>query len=397
MALSVPTTSEISDDIVADLAAALSQTIPLFPKAFTRVLAKAIAGVFILLYKYAGFIFLQLFVAHASIEETTVNGKVIRPLVELGRLVGVGDPTAATRAVLTIEIDVLNQTGTLPAGAQLLRADTGVIYLTQSPVTLDAATKTVDVIASSDQDGNGGAGVLGNLEVNDTLEFANPQSNVAQVATVTAVVTTAADAETTAAYRQRVLDRFQKKPQGGAYADYEQWAEEVEGVINAYPYTGDPGEVDVYVEVSTSIDADGIPDSAKLQEVIDSINLDVAGDATRRPVNAAVNALAITRTAFDVNITGLTADDPVALRTELNTGIDEYFRTREPFIEGLSVLPRKDRISQADLGGVVAGIVAAAGGSFTALELVKDSVIITIYPLGEGEKAKLNGGKATYV
>jgi len=61
MSLVTPTTKELSDNIIAQLEATLNQTIPLLPRAFNRVLAKALAAVFILLYKYGGFIFLQIF------------------------------------------------------------------------------------------------------------------------------------------------------------------------------------------------------------------------------------------------------------------------------------------------------------------------------------------------
>lgn len=82
MSLTTPTTKEISDNIVAQLEATLNQTIPLLPKAFIRVLAKALAGVFILLYKYAGFMLLQLFVRTASMGSTEVNGVSVTPLLE---------------------------------------------------------------------------------------------------------------------------------------------------------------------------------------------------------------------------------------------------------------------------------------------------------------------------
>ena len=181
MSLAVPTTSEVSDTIVSQLEASLSQTIPLLPKAFSRVLAKVLAGVFVLIYKYAGFIFLQLFVQYASFQETTINGKTIRPLVEWGRLIGVGDPDEATRAELVVDVTVTNQTGQLAAGAHLLRAETGVGYQTLYPVDLDAATVQVAIRATSDEDGNGGEGTIGNLNAGDEISFVNPLPNVASL------------------------------------------------------------------------------------------------------------------------------------------------------------------------------------------------------------------------
>src|SRR4051812_24803814 len=185
MALVTPTTQQVASNIIGQIEAAISQTIPLLPKSFSRVLAKVLAAVYIVLYKYAGFSLLQQFVSTASFEETEVNGQIIRPLVEWGRLVSVGDPLAATQAQLTLSVTVLNQVGSLPGGTQLLYAPTGVVYLTAAAVPLSAATVTVTAIASSDQDNGDGSGTIGNLEPGQILQFASSPPNVATNATVT--------------------------------------------------------------------------------------------------------------------------------------------------------------------------------------------------------------------
>jgi uncharacterized phage protein gp47/JayE len=399
MALAAPTTQELADDIIAQLEASISQTIPILPKSFSRVLAKVLAGAVVLVYKYAGFLLLQLFVAHASFRETTVLGKVIIPLVELGRLFGVGDPIAGTRAELVIDVTVTNQIGTLPSGSQLLRSDTGVIYLTKAAVALDAATVQVTVVASSDPDENGGAGTIGNLDPGDILSFANPLDNVARDAVVDSQAVTGADAETEAAYRQRIIDRVQARPQGGAYSDYRVWAKTVPGIVSVYPYTSpSPGEVDVYVEATeaSSGDPDGIPTGAQITAVFDAIQLDTGGLASRRPVGAAVNVYGITRLAFDVEVTGLSIDASLEaeVKAAISSGIDEYLRTREPYIIGLSVLPRRDRVTVAAVGGIVNGIVEVAGGTVVSVALELGAIPIAGYTLGDGEKAK--GGGVSY-
>lgn len=391
MSLQTPTTKEISDNIIAQLEASLNQTIPLLPKSFLRVLAKALAGVFVLLYKYGGFMFLQMFVQTASAKETTVNGVLLTPLTQWGRLIGVGDPAPATSAELQIEITVEIQSGVLPSNTQLVSTDNGVTYITLGAVLLDAPTKLVNVLAASDQAGGGGAGIIGNLEPGAVLSFANPLANVARNATVILQAVTGANAESTEAYRQRIIDRFQKRPQGGAYADYEQWGEEPAGIINVYPYTSDcPGQVDVYVEATpeSSGDPDGIPTLAQLQTVLDSIELDQDGRATRRPANALANTFPITRTGFDVRVTGLVVDNLAQVQQTITTAIEEYFLDREPFIEGLSILPRRDRITRSAVGGVVDDIVSASGGIFSSVIVTQSAVNVELYGLGIGEKAK---------
>ena len=386
-----PTTKEISDNIIAQLQASLNQTIPLLPKSFLRVLAKALAGVFALLYKYGGFIFLQMFVNTASDKPTTINGRVLVPLVEWGRLIGVGDPGDAVAAELIIDVTVESQTGALPSGQQLVSPSNGVVYLTVGSVLLDAATVQVRVKAAGDQAGGDGSGAIGNLQAGDPLSFVVPLSNIARDAVVSSQAVTGANAESTDAYRQRIIDRFQKRPQGGAYSDYELWGEEPTGIINVYPYTSDcPGQVDVYAEatVASSGSPDGIPTTAQLQAVLDSITLDQNGLASRRPANALANVFPITRTGFDIRVTGLLVDDLVIVRAQIEQAIGDYFANREPFIDGLSVPPRRDRITRSALGGVVDDIVSAAGGIFSSVIVSQSGVNIELYSLGIGEKAK---------
>lgn len=384
--IETPTTQEINDNLIAQLQATLAQTIPLLPRSFIRVLARALSGVFILVYKYSAWASLQQFVRTAQYADTTINGVTVNPLIEWGRLIGVGDPTAATQAELLITVTVENQTGSLPSGSQLVGPDNGVTYITLSAVALNAATVQVTVRAAADQTGGDGSGTVGNLDPGDILSFANPLANVARDAVVDSQTVTGADAEAVEVYRQRIVDRFQKLPQGGAYADYEQWGESVAGILNVYPYTSpNPGQVDLYIEatVASSGSPDGIPTPAQLQAVLDAVNL-----PTRRPVGALVNAFEITRTSFEVTVGGLSAPDLIQTQTDIETALDDYFAAREPYIEGLSIPPRTDRITATAAGGVVDDIVSAAGGFFESLLLRVDGSLITSYTLGIGEKAK---------
>ena len=394
MALVTPTTQQVASNIIGQLETAISQTIPLLPKAFSRVLAKVLAAVYIVLYKYAGFALLQQFVSTASFEETEVNGQLLTPLIEWGRLGGVGDPLPATQAQLTLEVTVLAAVGSLAGGTQLVYAPTGVVYLTTASVPLALPTIIVTAIASSDQDNGDGSGTIGNLEPGQVLQFAGSPPNVATNATVTGSAVVGAEGESEDTYRARVLRHYQRRPQGGAYADYQAWGTEVAGIRNVFPYTGNnPGEVDVYVEAEAG--PDGIPDLSQLDQVRDYIDFDPneapspTGLANRRPANAAVNVLAITRTGFDVDITGFDAVDPAAVLAAIELGVDEFLRTREPFIVGLSSLPRLDRVTQGSVAGVVNEIAESNGATVASVRLLRLAVVITEYTLSRGELAKL--------
>ncbi len=395
MSLTTPTVAEINTNIIAQFQASLNQTIPLVSKAFIRVLAKVLAAVFVLLWKYGGFIFLQQFVKTATIEDVVINGQIVSPLKEWGRLTGVGDPVGAVQAELTIDIDVQTQSGTLDSGTPLINSATGVTYLLVGSVPLTAATVQGTVKAARDQGGGNGAGAIGNVADGGTLNFTNPIPAVFRETTVTATITTGANAEDVEVYRQRILDRFAKRPQGGALIDYEAWGEEVAGIVNIYPYTGAlSGEVDVFAEATpeSSGDPDGIPTVAQLQAVSDSIELDENGLASRRPAGSFVNVAAITRTGFDVVVTGLTnVENLSATKTQIDAALLEFFLDREPFISGLTQGPRKDTISNTGLVGVVEDIVTAANGFFdgVSFSLTSGGGNLFVYTLGQGEKAKL--------
>lgn len=391
-----PTTTELSQTIEANLEASLSHTIPLFPKAFQRVLAKVLAAAVIIVYRFAGFVALQQFARTASTKPTTFNGTTIIPLVELGRRAGVEDRKEARRAELAIDVVVLDQTGTLSAGQKLLREDTGVIYQVVFDIALDAATVAATVRAVDDETGGAGAGEIGNLDTGATLAFANPPPQIASEATVTGIAVTGLDAETWDAYRARIERHEQAHPQGGAYADYRAWAEGAVGVVHAYPYTGSPGEVDVYIEADSTVNADGIPTSTELDAAKQAIEYDSDGFARRRPINAKVNTLAIARTAFGVVVYDLSinASELAAVQASISAAVDEFLRSREPFIVGLSVLPRLNRITQGEVAGVVYEVVNAAGATVSAVGLQEGGTTFNARTLGQGEKAKL--GSVSY-
>jgi uncharacterized phage protein gp47/JayE len=355
-------------------------------------LAKTLAAVFVILYKYAGFIALQQFVRFASINETTINGRTVSPLIEWGVQIGIGLPTAATRAELTVAIPVETAGGSIQAGQLLFSSSNGYTYRLISSVVLTGSVVSATVRAVNDQTDTGGRGALGNLGVGATLAFAQPQTGAGGTVTVSAVVVTAANREDTEVYRRRILTRFRARPQGGAYSDYRIWVESVAGIIRAYPYTGTPGQVNVYMEATeaSSGSAEGYPTAAQLQAGLDAINVNEAGIATRRPANALANTLSITRTAFTVTVSNITGvPDIVTTRQQVTAAVEQYMAAAEPFIVGLDLPPSRARITATAITAAAEDIITAAGGTFTSAVLRRNGFTITTYDLTEGERASV--------
>jgi uncharacterized phage protein gp47/JayE len=385
------TATEISNTIISQIENELNQTIPLFPKAFNRVLAKTFGGVFVTLYKFAGFILLQMFVRTCSDKDMTVGGVTINPLREWGALVGL-EKTLGDKAQYTIEVDVLDQTGdTVQAGTQLIKSDTQSIYFTDAAFDLDAATKSVNVTAAE-------TGTVPNLSVGDTIAFTSTPVPIGKDATVTAGITTGSNDETTEDFRQRVIDRFAARPQGGAYADYRIWGTENANVQSIYPYSGGEisgsgtGEVDLFIEAKTTYNEpnpDGLADQPLIDDVIDNyIDIDQSGVATRRPVNVLVNGASITRTDFETVISGLSPDTSEN-RSTIDEAVQDWFLGREPFIDGLDVPPRLDTITVSSLSGTVGRVAEALGATINRVSIEELGTPLSApRVLAAGEKSK---------
>jgi hypothetical protein len=397
MSTSRKSSQEISDMIIAQLEYYFNQTIPLLPKAFNRVIAKTLGMKYVLLYDYCGFIALQAFIKTAVNKKCKFGSRELNPLEEWGRLVDVYQDLGI-RSELEIDITVLSQTGSLISGTKFVNTSTGMRYTLVGDVALNAATVTGTIRAIE-------VGEVGNIDVGGVVSFVNPPSTVVKDAVVSDLTTEGADMEPTEDFRYRIMVRWASRPQGGAYADYWDWAMAVSGVKNAYPYCGwlhpaipnsRSGCVFVFVE---GYGTDGIPSAALLEDVYDAIENNEAGLANRRPINAYTAlgfVLPITRTSIDVSIGGLVGEDLDTLKTNIETGLTDFFLDRDPWITGLSIPPRKDIITLADVMGVVGKIASASSGYAINYSMSVDSTPITdYYALQEGEKAKL--GTLTWI
>lgn len=370
MALSTPTINEIAANIISDIEAEYSQTIPILAKAVFRIWAFIQAGIFIVLYKFGTENFKQRFVQ-------TSNSTF---LALLGEQVGVvRTPSQIWKGTGTVPVTTTG--GVIQAGTQLVNNQTGVVYIV-NPSKVISATPTETLTLQSTVGGD-----ISNLVIGDTLTFVNPQSGIGNTVTIATVTQEGADAEPLEQYRQRVLDRYQKQPQGGALADYELWAEETVNVINAYPYAATtPGEVEVFIEVDNQ--TDGIPTTPQLAAALSSINFDpITGKATRRPVTAEVITLAITRTTFTAEVQGLNPDTP-DIRTAIDDAVEDLFLDKEPFIQGLSVV-RNDTITNAEVTSTVQTVAAANSAVVNAVLTKESGTPFDLRTLGKGEKAKV--------
>ncbi len=390
------TIKEIEKLIIDQLEAQFNFSIPLLSKAFNRVLAKVLAGVWQINYKTGNWIFLQLFVSTASFKSFTVFGRTIIPIVEWGRLIGAGDPDSGNQAILSIDVTVNFPGQVLRSGEQFISSINNVIYITTQSYTLVGPVDTIEVISTE-------IGEVGNLDSGDPISLVNPIGIIDRDAVVNTLTTAGENSESELSYRTRVEDLFKQRPQGGAYVDYRIWSSEVPGVLQTYWYTADiPTHVIGYVAGIESIFPDRIPNSVLLLSVGDAVDFETVNAvkvSTRRPVGAIIdpagdksysNIKAITIKGFEVDIIDLVVDDPTTVKALISSSLDSYFKDREPFIEGLSFPPVKENVNQSSIIGIVNTIVLANNGSFLTAILKIDTVTVPNFVLEEGQLANMD-------
>lgn len=393
MALTIPTTKEIKELNLAVLELALNQTSPLNEKAFLRVLAAMEAQAYTGIYKL---------IAERTLQNLalTATGS---DLDRIGQEYGVIRKPAEA-AVLTISLPATNGT-VIPATIDYVGDSNSVRYFPATSVIAAGGAAVSDVTAET-------LGVIGNLNVSDTLTIGTQVAGATTVATVTVILNIGAEEETDDVYRERVLNAIRSTTGGGNAADHKIWSEEVAGVKQAYPYsgtpTGPPPGIDassvpadrtVFVEADTTIDPDGIAPTSLLDEVRVSINNDPVTGASRPPLGLTDSTLfveSILRTEVDVTITGLTT--PLGAETQVKADIDTalavYFLVITMFVPAID-LPstRNDLITELTISEIVQDVLTVNASSAESISIDVGGPV-TDYQLLEGELAKL--GTTTY-
>ena len=356
--ITILTTAQIRAQIISDIEGRLGVTIPILPKAFIRVLAIALAGVLSLLYRFGLWIYRQIFPQTANAEA----------LVKIGDQFGLSR-IPAVRAQVEAEATGENET-VLPAGTLWLGPNELVYDQSEMAVIADGVA-TIILECLTD-------GEVGNLEIDNVLALVSPIAGADGTATITDLLVIGEDQEDQEGFRSRILGRMQNRPQGGAAPDYVIWAREVPGIVKAFAYRTDPGEVTVYPLIALT--GDRIPEAPKLAEVLEYLE-----DTHRKPLCANVVVIAMTERTFDLTVTGLQPDN-ATVRLNIETAINDYLLRSFPKQYPDEALPT-DIVSAAAMYGTA----FAAGAKQITIEMYIDGNEIPImgHELAEYELAKL--------
>jgi uncharacterized phage protein gp47/JayE len=261
----------------------------------------------------------------------------------------------------------------------------GQLYVLDSAYT---CTGTDDVVTIRSL----GAGSDYNLSVNNNLTITEPVIGVDKTVSVTNVLVQPKAGETIEAYRQSILSAIQLEPQGGARADYRQWATDAQGVRLVYPYVQDinPGIVDIYVEavLVDSTDGNGTPTSTILTDVEAVLNYDpditkAIYERGRKPAQAFLNVQPIVLVPVDITITGL-SDNSSSVHDTIEASIKDILYKVRPFISGADLQRNKNDILYY---GKMQSVVTASlinGNYFNVLNMFVDGNEVVTYQFDLG-------------
>lgn len=384
----IPTLSQLSQSIIADIESALGITLATFGKVYLRAVGLAQAGVVRLLYLQLALIQKNIFADLADPEST--GGTLERfGRIKLGR-----DPFPATAGQYTIEI-VGTAGASIPAQTTFLSDDDssnpGQLFILDSGYVLTGTGDSFTVRALV-------AGTESQLSVGDTLTPTIPLVNITIPGEVTVEVVEPLDAETIEDYRSKVLQAYRLETQGGAGADYRLWSFDAQGVAQAYPYakSGAPGEINVFVEatIADSTDGKGTPSQSILDAVEDVIEYDpdttkALSERGRRPLGVfQVHVLPVTIREVDITINSF-VDLDASIETLIEDALIEAVNLVRPFVASVDALA--DRNDILDTNKIIAAIIQARPGSvFGTVVLSVDSVPLTSFQFIDGDIPHFN-------
>jgi len=160
------------------------------------------------------------------------------------------------------------------------------------------------------------------------------------------------------------------------------------------------GDRTVYIECLSSIEPDGIPTQAILDEARSYINTDPDTSLSRPALGTTDENLyvePIYRTTLYVLITELDVSAAILaqVQSDIYDAIDEYFREITPYVDGLDFEgDRVDEITNLTLSAVIQDILNPVGGSAETVVFGLASGVpspLGSYTLGRGEETKLGG------
>ena len=385
-----PTIQEIHNTIINDYKTRTNAKVPILRRALIKCFAYAIAGIVSLIWNFAEWQYLQIFIETCDFEALKRWGNLVDVNYRLG-----------TKAVLKIKLENVSKYE-IPGGTVWKNLDNGLIYKSLTTTNTDPTLIPMDIFISVECSTSG---EIGNLLNDSKLYLINPVAGLPETAIVYSTEIIGTQNENIEDYRIKVLNRYKRKPQGGAAIDYYNWATEVAGITDCLPYVLQNGLITLYIvsngsgtnrTPTGSIEPNIFPQwqNGQMMDIVgygqflavaNSINGDNTNNTmnntmdninNRRPMNAKVQLLPPNYTEYKIEIEDLNPINESIIQNIKNSLIAELDKKR-PNIKAIGYSVNNATINSNQLNSIVQNIIDSVNGSYTRFTLKdKDNEII---------------------
>ena len=372
-----PTIQEIYNTIINDYKTRTNVKVPILKRSLIKCFAYAIAGIVSLIWNFAEWQYLQIFIETCGFEALKRWGNLVDVNYRLG-----------TKAVLKIKLENASK-NEITAGTAWKNLDNGLIYKSLTTINTNINTNTNTSINTAKGNATtdifinvecSASGEIGNLLNDSKLNLINPVAGLPETAIVYSTEIIGTDNENIEDYRIRVLNRYKRKPQGGAAIDYYNWVTEVVGIVDCLPYVLQNGLITLYIVANGSgtnrtptgsIEPNIFPQWQNGQ-MLDIVGygqfLSVANSINGDNANNAASLLPPNYTEYKIKIEDLNPINESIIQNIKNSLIAELDKKR-PNIKAIGYSVNNATINSNQLNSIVQNIIDSVDGSYTKFTL----------------------------
>ena len=269
------------------------------------------------------------------------------------------------------------------------KAQNGIIYSTKTGGLIESGTLSAEILSTE-------AGSESTLQIGDELNLVTTIPGVDPKAVVTAINVTGTDQENIEDWRAAIIQIAAFPAEIGTASWFYAQATSVPGITRAYIYADQdyPGRVLIYAVADDNID--GLPSSAQLaaiEAVFTTAQKNIVWATDLLPNGEKrIEAFASPVDAYDLEILVGTPALSESIKIAIEAAIENYAKTRNPYIKGLSLLDA-GTLEAVAISALIQNTIESNPseiGKFTGVTLSKDGTPSGYFTLEPGRRAKIN-------
>jgi len=368
----------IADQVLSDIESKTNQNTPATPVAFNRIIANGVSAQSLLNKMHNVDQRKECFPQTATPE---IGLKLWGELKDRPRKPGI---KAEIQIGATGINDIIVSQGS--SGPTWI-APSGIAYTTKTGGRVQTGTVSLEITATV-------YGTEGTLSVGDEVILSSSVPGLDTKAIVTAVNVTGDDEESIDDWRAALVQKIAFPPDIGTAAWFYNLTVSVDGITRAYPYVDEdyPGKVIIYAVDDSKID--GAPSSSQLSEILalftEAGNDCLWSSGLLPSGDPRITAVASPIDTYAVKIFDGAPSLSSTMKEAIETALDVYADTRNPYIKGLS-LEDQGTVETVSVSAIIQNVIdsnPSDTGRFTGISISLGLVTQEYYTLEMGRRVK---------